>query len=68
MKIHAILFCLRLLCLSEYATQSDMLSTVGDRYMPRAIAEAARRPRVRLVLRLAKIAGALYTLVKKALF
>ena len=68
MKIHAILFCLRLLCLSEYAAHSEMMSTVGDRYTPRMIAEAVRRPRINLALRLAKIASVLQSIIKKVLF
>lgn len=68
MKIHVILFCLRLLCLSEYAAHSDMMSTVGDRYTPRAIAETVRRPRMNLGVRLARIASAIRSFIKRVLF
>lgn len=67
MKIHVILFCLRLLCLSEYAAHSEMMSTVGDRYTPRMIAEAVRRPRAKLGAWLAMVASALRSLIEKVL-
>jgi hypothetical protein len=68
MKIHLVLFCLRLLCLTEYAAHSEMMSTVGDRYTPRAIAETVRRPRASLGARLATIAHALRSFINRVLF
>jgi hypothetical protein len=65
MKTHLILLGLRLLCLSQNAAHSEMMSTVGERYTPRAIAETVRQPRVGIGAYLISHAGAIRSFIKR---
>ena len=65
MQIHLFLFCLRILFLTEHATHGEMMSTVGDRYTPRTIAETVRRPRMKIGAYLATYADTIRSFFQK---